>query len=112
MGCFSKGSLDKILGIIHLKKIVRANNSNTSEEKKSIKDLIKPVLFVPEKKPTLTVLPRMQKGLVHTAIIQDAFGITKGMLNQEDILEEIVEEIRDEFDLKGLKKLQLENIRF
>ena len=105
-------SLDKIHGIIHLKDLVRANNSEDQEEKKTVKDLIKPVLFVPGKMPILSVLPRMQKGLIHTAIIQDAFGVTKGMLTQEDILEEIVGEIRDEFDtdeLKRIKKISVGN---
>ena len=77
---------------------MRENNSDELESKKTVKDLIKPVLFVPGKMPILSVLPRMQKGLVHTAIIQDAFGITKGMLTQEDILEEIVGDIQDEYD--------------
>jgi len=99
-------SLDNILGIVHLKDLVRANNSDEKENEKSIRDLIKPVLFVPGKMPILSVLPRMQKGLIHTAIVQDAFGTTKGMLTQEDILEEIVGEIRDEFDTDELKRIK------
>lgn len=98
-------SLDNILGIIHLKDLVRANNS-LEEKKRSIESLIKPVLFVPGKMPILSVLPRMQKGLIHTAIVQDAFGVTRGMLTQEDILEEIVGEIRDEFDTSELKRIK------
>ncbi|WP_372656187.1 hemolysin family protein, partial [Halobacteriovorax sp.] len=99
-------SLDSVIGIVHLKDLVRANNSLDTQEVKSIEDLIKPVLFVPGKMPILSVLPRMQKGLIHTAIIQDAFGVTKGMLTQEDILEEIVGEIRDEFDTAELKRIK------
>lgn len=101
-----KENLDQILGIIHLKDLVRENNNEHPEKKKAFEDLIKPVLFVPGKMPILSLLPRMQKGLIHTAIIQDAFGVTKGMLTQEDILEEIVGEIRDEFDTDELKRIK------
>lgn len=99
-------TLDKVLGIIHLKDLVRANNSEELEKKKTINDIIKPVLFVPGKMPILSLLPRMQKGLIHTAVVQDAFGVTKGMITQEDILEEIVGEIRDEFDTDELKRIK------
>ena len=100
-----RDSLDNIMGTIHLKDLVRHNNRPV-ESSQTLEDLINPVLFVPGKMPILAVLPRMQKGLIHTAIVQDAFGVTKGMLTQEDILEEIVGEIRDEFDTDELKRIK------
>ena len=64
--------------------------------------IIKPVLRVPERKPILRLLGDMQRGFVHLAIVKDEFGVTQGLVTQEDILEEIVGEIRDEFDREEL----------
>ena len=99
-----KESLDNVLGTLHLKDIVRLNNK-AGEQVVNLESLVNPVLFVPGKMPILAVLPRMQTRLIHTAIVQDAFGVTKGMITQEDILEEIVGEIRDEFDKDELKRI-------
>ena len=104
-GIVYKGNLDNIVGTIHLKDLVRTNNDQ-SEKNLSLEKLVKPVLIVPGRMPILAVLPRMQKGLIHTAVVQDAFGVTKGILTQEDILEEIVGEIRDEFDSDELKRIK------
>jgi putative hemolysin len=56
------------------------------------------VLQVPERKLILQLLTDMQNAFVHFAIVKDAFGVTLGIVTQEDILEELVGEIRDEFD--------------
>lgn len=100
-----ESNLDNIVGTVHLKDIVRSNN-NLDDHDLHLRKLVNPVLFVPAKMPILAVLPRMQKRLIHTAIVQDAFGVTRGMLTQEDILEEIVGEIRDEFDTDELKRIK------
>jgi CBS domain containing-hemolysin-like protein len=56
------------------------------------------VLQVPERKRILELLTDMQNAFVHFAIVKDEFGVTLGIVTQEDILEELVGEIRDEFD--------------
>ncbi len=94
---------DKIKGFIHLKDLVRLNNS---DEQKPIKALIKPVLTVPGKMNILGLLPKMQKAFIHIAIVTDPFGNAEGIVTQEDILEEIVGEIRDEFDREELKRIR------
>jgi putative hemolysin len=57
---------------------------------------------VPERKPILRLLADMQRNFVHMAVVKDEFGVTLGLVTQEDILEEIVGEIRDEFDREEL----------
>lgn len=102
-------SVDDVLGVIHLKDLahfVRRDETN-------LRSILKPVLRVPERKPILPLLADMQRAFVHVAIVKDEFGITLGMLTQEDILEELVGEIRDEFDREELKAIRkLENNRY
>ena len=91
--------IDRILGVIHLKdliKLVRGGGSN------GLHGILKPVLRVPERKLVLRLLADMQRAFVHMAIVKDEFGVTQGLVTQEDILEEIVGEIRDEFDREEL----------
>ena len=74
--------------------------------KKRLGDILKPVLRVPERKPILEILTEMQRTFVHMAIVKDEFGLTMGLCTQEDILEEIVGEIRDEFDREELQTIR------
>jgi putative hemolysin len=90
-------SIDDVLGIVHLKDLimlVRSRNGNGND----VRSILKPVIRVPERKPILPLLTDMQRGFCHVAIVKDEFGVTLGMVTGEDILEEIVGEIRDEFD--------------
>jgi magnesium and cobalt exporter, CNNM family len=99
-----QGFIDNVLGVVHLKdliKLVRGSNGSTG-----LSDILKPVLRVPGRKPILRLLTEMQQSFVHLAIVKDEFGVTQGMVTQEDILEEIVGEIRDEFDLEELEAIK------
>ncbi len=87
-------SIDKILGVVHLKDLIKLVRNDGTE----LQSILKPILRVPERKPILTLLTDMQRNLVHMAVVKDEFGVTEGLVTQEDILEEIVGEIRDEFD--------------
>ncbi|ASS67630.1 MULTISPECIES: hemolysin family protein [Paenibacillus] len=88
-------SKDNIVGMINTKQLFL-----TYQEDKEfkMKDLIHPVLSVPESIPVKQLLQRMQRDRVHIAILVDEYGGTSGLITIEDILEEIVGEIRDEFD--------------
>jgi putative hemolysin len=97
-------SIDKVLGVVHLKDLIQLVRSGGSE----VQTILRPVLRVPERKPILRLLTEMQRGFVHLAIVKDEFGLTQGLVTQEDILEEIVGEIRDEFDREELQKITLE----
>jgi putative hemolysin len=65
---------------------------------RDLQGILKPVLRVPERKAILPLLADMQRAFAHLAVVKDEFGVTLGLVTQEDILEEIVGEIRDEFD--------------
>ena len=91
-------NIDTVLGVVHLKDLIMLVRSGSGD----LNNIIKPVLRVPERKPILRLLGDMQRAFVHVAIVKDEFGVTEGLLTQEDILEEIVGEIRDEFDREEL----------
>jgi putative hemolysin len=91
-------SIDHMLGVIHLKDLIGAVRSGTSD----LHAILKPLLRVPERKEILSLLADMQRAFAHLAVVKDEFGVTLGVLTQEDILEEIVGEIRDEFDREEL----------
>jgi CBS domain containing-hemolysin-like protein len=93
-----EGTIDHVLGVIHLKDLVKLVRSDG----KDLLSILKPVLRVPERKPILRLLTDMQRAFCHVALVKDEFGVTQGLVTQEDILEEIVGEIRDEFDSEEL----------
>jgi CBS domain containing-hemolysin-like protein len=96
-----EGSIDRVLGVVHLKDLIELVRDR--EGGRGLEDILKPVLRVPGRKPILRLLAEMQKGFVHLALVKDEFAVTLGLVTQEDILEEIVGEIRDEFDLEELE---------
>jgi len=93
-----EGSIDAIVGVVHLKDLVKLQSGGGGD----LHAILKPVLRVPERKPILRLLADMQRNFVHMAVVKDEFGVTLGLVTQEDILEEIVGEIRDEFDREEL----------
>ncbi|MFI5317370.1 MAG: hemolysin family protein [Myxococcota bacterium] len=93
-----EGSIDAIIGVVHLKDLVKLQSGGGGD----LHQILKPVLRVPERKPILRLLADMQRNFVHMAVVKDEFGVTLGIVTQEDILEEIVGEIRDEFDREEL----------
>jgi putative hemolysin len=91
-------NIDDVLGIVHMKDVVKLVNTNGGD----LQSILKPILRVPERKPILRLLTEMQRSFCHVALVKDEFGLTLGLVTQEDILEEIVGEIRDEFDFEEL----------
>lgn len=89
-----EGSIDRVLGVAHLKDLVELERDGKAD----LRRFLRPVLQVPERKQILQLLTDMQNAFVHFAIVKDEFGVTLGIVTQEDILEELVGEIRDEFD--------------
>ncbi len=84
-------TLDNIVGIVYAKDVLFKANTN-------LKDLIKEVYFVPESERIDHLLSDLQKGFIQMAIVADEYGVTTGLVTMEDILEEIVGEIVDEYD--------------
>lgn len=90
-----EGDKDRILGMINTKQFFMQLSETPDLD---IRDCLQPVLSVLEATPVKNLLLRMQKEQIHMAILVDEYGGTSGLITIEDILEEIVGEIRDEFD--------------
>jgi Hemolysins and related proteins containing CBS domains len=97
------GSKDNIVGMINTKQLFLEFQEN---KEFNFQTLVHPVLAVSEVLPVKTLLKRMQQERVHIAILMDEYGGTSGMITIEDILEEIVGEIRDEFDEDERKEIE------
>jgi putative hemolysin len=90
-------SIDHIIGILYIKDLF-AKIKKDMEWKVSLKDIIRPVYFVPEYKKIDDLFKEMQKTKTHISIVIDEYGGTAGLITIEDLLEEIVGNIFDEYD--------------
>ena len=91
--------IDNIVGIVYVKDLAkRALDHHESETTETIEKHMRPANFVPEIKMADDLLKEMQKNQIHLAIVVDEYGGTAGIITIEDIIEEIVGEIEDEFD--------------
>ncbi|MGA4508531.1 hemolysin family protein [Propionibacteriaceae bacterium G1746] len=94
-----EGGLDQVLGIIYLKDVTRRIYDHPDAAQNETADtLVRPVFFAPDSKPVDEVLREMQRDHNHIVLVIDEFGGTAGLATIEDILEEIVGEIVDEYD--------------
>ena len=90
---------DDVVGIAYLKDIVtRSYEHREGESVEKVDSIMRPATFVPESKPIDALLREMQARQIHLAIVIDEYGGTAGLVTIEDILEEIVGEIADEYD--------------
>ena len=94
-----EGSVDRVRGILHARDLLRLAESPGTRI--TIIDLLRPALFVPEGKRLDELLREFQRQRAHMAVVVDEYGGTAGLVTLEDILEEIVGEIVDEFDEGG-----------
>jgi CBS domain containing-hemolysin-like protein len=91
--------VDDVVGIVYLKDLVRRTHEyRDGESVERVEQVMRPATFVPESKPVAVLLREMQAGQIHMAIVVDEYGGTAGLVTIEDILEEIVGEIADEYD--------------
>jgi CBS domain containing-hemolysin-like protein len=92
-------STDNIVGLVYLKDLVgRARAGDGGEP---VRDSLRPAVFVPEQKRVAELLREMQSKQFHMAIVIDEYGATSGLVTLEDLLEEIVGEITDEYDVEA-----------
>ena len=92
-------NLDDIIGIAYIKDLAkRSHDHREAEQSERVEELMRPANFVPENKMADELLKEMQSEQIHLAIVVDEYGGTAGLVTIEDILEEIVGEISDEFD--------------
>ncbi|MGL5861328.1 MAG: hemolysin family protein [Phycicoccus sp.] len=90
--------VDDVVGLLYLKDVVRRLNADPSAREAVVTELMRPMPFVPESKPVDDLLREMQRDQTHFAVVVDEYGGTAGLVTIEDILEEIVGEITDEYD--------------
>jgi putative hemolysin len=88
-------SSDDIVGFVHLRDLVRPD---VAHDTMRVSDLARPVLMLPSTRPLLSALSDMRRDGMHLAIVVDEYGGTAGIVTMEDVVEELVGDIRDEYD--------------
>lgn len=101
-------TVDRITGVIYVKDLLKLLTE--SDRKVSLTDFLRPAYFIPESKKISQLLAEMKKKKVHMAIVLDEYGGTAGLITIEDLLEEIVGDIQDEYDLEP-KQIEMINER-
>ncbi|NJC71089.1 HlyC/CorC family transporter [Planosporangium thailandense] len=93
-------NVDDVLGIVYLKDLVRRTaGSDPAAAERPVSEVMRGATYVPESKPVDDLLREMQSARTHIAVVVDEYGGTAGLVTIEDILEEIVGEITDEYDV-------------
>ena len=91
-----RDSIDNIVGVLYVKDLIRL--LYTDKESFKVSDIMRPPFFIPETKKISELLREFQHKKVHLAIVVDEYGGTAGLVTIEDLLEELVGEIEDEYD--------------
>ncbi len=94
-------TIDNVLGLLYVKDLFDVLNAGKLTQVTLASLVRKPVLFVSSSQPALSILREMRARRLHLAVVSDEFGGTAGMVTLEDIIEEIVGEIRDEYDTEA-----------
>ena len=99
---------DQVLGIVYLKDVDAViHNLAPGEEPPLVDELAREVRYVPDSKPVSELLRELQKESTHVAIVIDEYGGTAGLVTLEDLIEEIVGEIVDEYDTESAEAVEL-----
>ena len=95
-------NIDNIIGFLHFKDAVKANRDPKEQEKmiRELPNILRPARFIPETRNISDLLRTMQKQKLHFVIVVDEYGQTAGLVTMEDIIEEIVGNIQDEYDME------------
>jgi putative hemolysin len=94
-----RDSLDTVVGILHIRDLMREGNAQGGYDRVDVEALLRPAHVVPETKDLAALLHDFRRTKEHLAVVVDEYGTTEGIVTLEDLLEEIVGEIEDEFDL-------------
>lgn len=101
---YFKESKDNILGMIHIRDLLLELMQKTCD----LSAIVRQPIIVPENASISEILKKMNKEQIHTALVVDEYGGTSGLLTMEDIIEEIMGDISDEYDCKNEEILQLD----
>ncbi|WP_413250912.1 hemolysin family protein [Sinomonas flava] len=105
-------SLDDVVGILYLKDVAARLHQDPAAAAGRVEDLAREPRFVPESKPVDELLKELQRESIHLAIVVDEYGGTAGLVTLEDLIEEIVGEIVDEYDDDAAESVPLGDGRF
>jgi putative hemolysin len=100
------GSSDNIIGFVHVRDLLAPD---TAVRAARVADLARPVIFLPETKHVLSALSEMRRDSFHLAIVLDEYGGTAGIVTLEDLVEEVIGDIRDEYDVARSRVTRLRN---
>ena len=93
------GTLDTPLGFVHLKDLALKHGFSTGGGRLKLREMLRPLLYVPASMPIGVLLTKMQADRVHMALVIDEYGGTDGLVTIEDLIEQVVGEIADEHDI-------------
>jgi CBS domain containing-hemolysin-like protein len=103
-------NLDDIVGFAYLKDLTRrVFDRHEAEQTERVESVMRPVMYIPDSKPVDALLREMQAERKHVAVVVDEYGGTAGLVTIEDVLEEIVGEITDEYDVEHVDVEHLAN---
>jgi len=94
----TQAGIDDVVGVVHAKDLMRAERDGLEEC--PVTDLVRPAHFIPETKRVAALLREMQRDRFHLAVVVDEYGGTAGLVTLEDVIEELLGEIVDEFDVE------------
>ena len=99
-----ENDIDNIIGLLYAKDLL--HGMQAGRKKADLRDLLRPAYFVPDTKKADALLTEMQAQRIHMAIVVDEYGGVAGLVTLEDIIEEIIGEIQDEYDLSEEEPVQ------
>jgi putative hemolysin len=92
------GDVDDVVGVVHVRDLLTALLTDPASERQEVHRIARPGPKLPTGKPLLEALPEMREQRAHLAVVVDEYGGTSGIVTMEDILEELVGDIEDEYD--------------
>jgi len=103
------GTLDNIVGVIHAKDLLQYLGPETTDEdaNRPVTTIMRPAYHVPQSKRVAELLPELQRQQLHLAVVVDEYGGTAGIVTLDNLLEELVGPIRDEYDAREEPEIQM-----
>ena len=102
----AKEDLDDVVGVVFAKDVLKALHQGKHDM--PLRDVVREAIYVPETKKVAELLREMQRGKFHMALVTDEYGSVSGLVSMEDLLEELVGEITDEYDSEEAEMVETE----
>lgn len=101
--------IDDVLGFVHVRDLLTAVHADRQAQARTLADIVRPITAVPGTKPLMSTLMELRRGGDHLALVVDEYGGTDGIVTLEDLVEELVGEIQDEYDVALARDVSAEN---